>query len=68
MVLVTHIKDPCESMIQRVADMEQLQLMMNIVNIYCDSTENVHDLFYDVKFGMLLFCNPCRRHERSSSL
>ena len=55
MVLVTHIKDPCEFMIQRVADMEQLQLMMNIINIYCDSTENVHDLLYDVKFGMLFF-------------
>ena len=68
MVLVTHIKDPCEFMIQRVANMEQLHLMMNIINIYCDSTENVHDLLYDVKFGMLLFCNPCRRHERSSSL
>ena len=55
MVLVTHIKDPCEFMIQRVANMEQLQLMMNIINIYCDSTENVHDLLYDVKFGMLFF-------------
>jgi len=38
-------------MIQRVADMEQLQIMMNIINIYCDSTENVHDLLYDVKVG-----------------
>ena len=55
MVLVTHIKDPCEFMIQRVADMEQLQLMMNIINIYCDSTENVHDLLYDVKFGIVFF-------------
>ena len=55
MVLVTHTKDPCEFMIQRVANMEQLQLMMNIINIYCDSTENVHDLLYDVKFGMLFF-------------
>ena len=68
MVLVTHIKEPCEFMIQRVANMEQLQLMMNIINIYCDNTENVHDLLYDVKFGMLLFCNPCSRYERSSSL
>ena len=54
LVLVTHIRDPCQFMIQRVADMEQLQIMMNIINIYCDSTENVHDLLYDVKFGMLL--------------
>ena len=42
-------------MIQRVADLEQLQIMMNVINIYCDSTENVHDLLYDVKFGMLVF-------------
>ena len=68
MVLVTHIKDPCDFMIQRVCYMEQLQNMMNIINIYCDSTENVHDLLYDVKSGMLLFCNPCRRYERSFSL
>ncbi|XP_015777943.1 PREDICTED: RING finger protein 17-like [Acropora digitifera] len=38
-------------MIQRVADMEQLQLMMNVINIYCDSTEKVHDLLFEVKFG-----------------
>ena len=55
MVLVTHIKDPCEFMIQRVADMEQLQLMMNIINIYCDSTEDVHDLLYDVKIWYVAF-------------
>ena len=57
MVLVTHIRDPCQFMIQRVADLEQLQIMMNVINIYCDSTENVHDLLYDVKFGMLVFFN-----------
>ena len=57
MVLVTHIRDPCQFMIQRVADLEQLQIMMNVINIYCDSTENVHDLLYDVKFGMLVFSN-----------
>lgn len=51
LVLVTHIRDPCQFMIQRVADLEQLQIMMNVINIYCDSTENVHDLLYDVKFG-----------------
>ena len=45
-------------MIQRVADLEQLQIMMNVINIYCDSTENVHDLLYDVKFGMLIFFAP----------
>ena len=55
MVLVTHIRDPCQFMIQRVADMEQLQIMMNVINIYCDSTENIHDLLYDVKIGMLVF-------------
>lgn len=55
MVLVTHIRDPCQFMIQRVADMEQLQIMMNVINLYCDSTENVHDLLYDVKIGMLVF-------------
>lgn len=54
MVLVTHIRDPCQFMIQRVADMEQLQIMMNIINIYCDSTKNVHDLLYDVKVGMFI--------------
>ena len=54
MVLVTHIRDPCHFMIQRVADMEQLQIMMNVINIYCDSTENIHDLLYDVKIGMLV--------------
>ena len=58
MVLVTHIRDPCQFMIQRVADMEQLQIMMNVINIYCDSTENVHDLLYDVKIGMLVSLNP----------
>ncbi|XP_067050162.1 tudor domain-containing protein 1-like isoform X2 [Acropora muricata] len=51
LVLVTHIRDPCQFMIQRVADMEQLQLMMNVINIYCDSTEKVHDLLFEVKFG-----------------
>lgn len=51
LVLVTHIRDPCQFMIQRVADLEQLQLMMNVINIYCDSTEKVHDLLYDVKLG-----------------
>ena len=50
---MTHIRDPCQFMIQRVADLEQLQLMMNVINIYCDSTEKVHDLLYDVKLGML---------------
>ena len=54
LVLVTHIRDPCQFMIQRVADVEQLQIMMNIINMYCDSTENVHDLLYEVKSGMLL--------------
>ena len=29
--------------------------MMNVINIYCDSTENVHDLLNDVKIGMLVF-------------
>lgn len=43
-------------MIQRVADMEQLQLMMNVINIYCDSTEKVHDLLFEVKFGMQQLC------------
>lgn len=57
MVLVTHIRDPCQFMIQRVADMEQLQIMMNVINIYCDSTENVHDLLYDVKIGMSVCLN-----------
>lgn len=55
---MTHIRDPCQFMIQRVADLEQLQIMMNVINIYCDSTENVHDLLYDVKFGMLVFFAP----------
>ena len=55
LVLVTHIRDPCQFMIQRVADMERLQIMMNVINIYCDSTENVHDLLNDVKIGMLVF-------------
>ena len=59
MVLVTHIRDPCQFMIQRVADVEQLQIMMNVINIYCDSTENVHDLLYDVKVGVFFFfLNP----------
>ena len=55
---MTHIRDPCQFMIQRVADLEQLQIMMNVINIYCDSTENVHDLLYDVKFGMFVFFAP----------
>ena len=55
---MTHIRDPCQFMIQRVADLEQLQIMMNVINIYCDSTENVHDLLYDVKFGMLVVFAP----------
>lgn len=29
--------------------------MMNVINIYCDSIENVYDFLYDVKFGMLVF-------------
>ena len=55
MVHVTHIRDPCQFMVQRIADLEQLQIMMSVINLYCDSTENVHDLLYEVKYGVLKF-------------
>lgn len=50
LVQVTHIKDPSWFVVQRLADMDQLTVLMNAINNYCETADPSH-LVYDVNVG-----------------
>ncbi|XP_031556532.1 RING finger protein 17-like isoform X2 [Actinia tenebrosa] len=47
---VTHIRDPSYFMVQRLADMEQLNVMMNAINKYCEASD-ASDLVLEANIG-----------------
>ncbi|KXJ22761.1 RING finger protein 17 [Exaiptasia diaphana] len=50
LVKVTHIKDPSCFVVQRLADMDQLNVMMNAINKHCESSDAA-DMVFEVNVG-----------------
>ncbi|XP_048577826.1 RING finger protein 17 isoform X3 [Nematostella vectensis] len=50
LVQVTHIRDPCYFMVQRLAEQDQVNAMMNAIQIYCREADT-EDLVFEVNVG-----------------
>ncbi len=57
---VTYVKSPEHFYVQRCADKERLQIMMQSLNKYCRNTDKQEDLVFFVEKGiyyfMLIYC------------
>ena len=55
LVRVTHISDPCHFVVQRLADLEQLNVIMKAINVSCEQNDDPSDLFFEVQVGKCLY-------------
>lgn len=54
LVRVTHIVDPCHFFVLRIADLDQLRLISNAINVICEHSDDPNDLFFEVQVGRYL--------------
>lgn len=54
LVYVTHIKNPCDFMVQYAADGERLENLMEAVNHYCEGAKSLNDVVKSTEVGNMV--------------